>query len=392
MFARGSSYHDDCLSSWAQKAQTLVSALAHRAPGAEAERRIPEETLNDFRAAGFYRLLVPRAYGGEQALFSDLAAVVVELATGCASSAWVLSLYSLHSWLASLFPERAQQELFSDRGYSLIASPAGNGTAEPVEGGHRLSGRWTWASGVHHCEWLILNAVDEEKESSNRCFLIPTKEVEVIDCWRASGMCATGSDDVVTADIFVPGYRSLDSTSLVEGTTPGAALHNVDLYRIPVVTAHCLVAASTAVGIAMAAVGQYEDLLQEELLKDLGVQNILPESRMRLARAMVRVDSAWLLHRHALHCIESLDSHVNQLPARRARARMAATHVVAECRSVVREILDSCGARAHLVGSPLQRLARDIGVLSAHVLFNADATADLYGRVATGLSPQMPLL
>jgi hypothetical protein len=82
-------------------------------------------------------------WSGEQASFSDLADVVIELATGCASSAWVLSLYALHSWLACLFPERAQQELFLKSGYCLISSPAGTGIAQPVNGGFKLAGRWS---------------------------------------------------------------------------------------------------------------------------------------------------------------------------------------------------------------------------------------------------------
>jgi 3-hydroxy-9,10-secoandrosta-1,3,5(10)-triene-9,17-dione monooxygenase len=205
-------------------------------------------------------------------------------------------------------------------------------------------------------------------------------------------MCATGSEDVVIRDVFVPGYRSLESAAIIAGITPGAALHESAHYRVPLITAHCLVAACTALGAAISALRHYENVLRLEGWDYPGGEIDSVTSRMRFARDLVRLDTAWLLHRHALEAAEFAGRDLNQDLARRARARMAATHIVVECRTVVRDILDACGAGAHLLGSPLQRIGRDIVVLSSHTLFNMDSTAELYGCVAAGREPQVLLL
>jgi 3-hydroxy-9,10-secoandrosta-1,3,5(10)-triene-9,17-dione monooxygenase len=205
-------------------------------------------------------------------------------------------------------------------------------------------------------------------------------------------MCATGSEDVVIRDVVVPNYRSLDSAAILAGRTPGAALHESALYRVPLITAHCLVGACTALGAAMSALRHYEDVLRRQDWDYPGGEIDAVPPRMRLARNLIQLDTAWLLHRHALQAAELAGNDLNRDLAHRARARMAATHVVAESRTIVRDILDACGAGAHLLGSAIQRTARDIGVLSGHVLFNMDSTAELYGCVATGRDPKVPLL
>ena len=46
------------------RAATLAPVLRERAAEAERLRRIPDETEEDFRAAGFYRIYQPARFGG----------------------------------------------------------------------------------------------------------------------------------------------------------------------------------------------------------------------------------------------------------------------------------------------------------------------------------------
>src|SRR5437763_1358691 len=81
----------------------------------------------------------------------------------------------------------------------------------PVPGGHRLSGRWKYASCCEHCEWALLGAVVEangDVPPEGRIFLVPRTQYESIDSWRVSGLQATGSWDIVVEDVLVPAYRS----------------------------------------------------------------------------------------------------------------------------------------------------------------------------------------
>ena len=94
------------------RAEALVPALLSRVPQARAERQVPRETIADMQAAGFFRALQPKRWGGAEAhphIFFDVARIV---ASACPASAWVLGVVSVHSWQLALFPDQAQQEVW----------------------------------------------------------------------------------------------------------------------------------------------------------------------------------------------------------------------------------------------------------------------------------------
>ena len=92
----------------------FIAALAQRAAEAEELRRLPDETLDDYRASGLAGLLLPARYGGEQADFGQILDPIRRMAHGCASSAWTLGFYTLHNWMLALFGEQAQDEVFAN--------------------------------------------------------------------------------------------------------------------------------------------------------------------------------------------------------------------------------------------------------------------------------------
>jgi 3-hydroxy-9,10-secoandrosta-1,3,5(10)-triene-9,17-dione monooxygenase len=52
--------------------------------------------------------------------------------------------------MMALFGEQAQEEAFATRPFLAPAPLAPTGRGVPVDGGIRLSGRWSWATGVMH--------------------------------------------------------------------------------------------------------------------------------------------------------------------------------------------------------------------------------------------------
>ena len=81
----------------------FIAALAQRAAEAEELRRLPDETLDDYRASGLAGLLTPARYGGAQADFPAILDPIRRMAHGCAASAWTLGFYTLHNWMLALF-------------------------------------------------------------------------------------------------------------------------------------------------------------------------------------------------------------------------------------------------------------------------------------------------
>src|SRR5262249_54032032 len=147
-------------------AEELAPILAARAAEADALRRLPDQTIADFHAAGFFRMLQPARWGGleiDPGVFFD---VQTTIAAACPSSAWVLGVVGGHNWQLALFALEAQGEVWGGDPRTLISSSyAPTGRITRAEGGYRVSGRWSFSSGCDHCQWVFLGGfVPQEGE------------------------------------------------------------------------------------------------------------------------------------------------------------------------------------------------------------------------------------
>ncbi|HNF06871.1 MAG TPA: acyl-CoA dehydrogenase [Mycobacterium sp.] len=366
----------------------FVTRLAQRAAEAEDLRRLPDATIADFRAEGMGRLLLPARYGGEQAPFSAILEPVRRMAHGCASSAWTLGFYILHNWMLALFDERAQDEVFTDGPVLCPAPLAPTGRGLPVEGGVRLSGRWSWATGIMAADWVMVGALcGPDEEMYPALALLPADQVGVEDVWHTAGMRATGSNDVVVEDVMVPQHRLAKVADIYAGTAPGAALHGAATYRWPMVPALALVASMPALGAAEHVADVFAARLGERVLAYSGVaQKQQPAAQIRLGDARVRLRALDGLLRETVATLESMVADGARIPrAVRARARVAAAHIVHESRSVIADLLESSGASAQFLDSPLQRAKRDVDVISGHVVFDYDVSRELAGALEIGV-------
>ncbi|WP_418005550.1 acyl-CoA dehydrogenase family protein [Mycobacterium sp. PDNC021] len=366
----------------------FVTALGERAAEAEKLRRLPDDTVTDLIASGFTELLVPARYGGQQAAFPDILDPVRRLAHGCTSSAWTIGFLTLHNWMLALFGEQAQQDAFDTRPFLAPAPLAPTGRGLPVDGGIRLTGRWSWATGVMHGNWIIVAALCGPDDGIYPALaLLPIRDVTVDDVWHTDGMRATGSNDALATDVFVPEHRLVKVTDIYAGTAPGAGLHDSATYRWPMVPALALLAAMPALGSAERVTEIYAQRLAERVLPYEGVmQKDKPIAQAHLAGAQVRLRSLRGLLADTVgeieHIVDSGDSVEKPV---RAQARLAAAHIVAESKAVIGDLLGAGGASIHFLSSPMQRFKRDVDVLAGHVVFDYDTSRELAGALTLGM-------
>ena len=141
------------------RARAMIPRLRERAAATEEARQLLPETVQEFTDAGFFRIVQPKRFGGFELGLDVLEEVVIEVGRGCGSSAWALAILGGHSWLAGLFNEEGQCELFGDDGHVIIATNlSGNGRATRVEGGFELSGKFVYLSGCDVANWLCVGA------------------------------------------------------------------------------------------------------------------------------------------------------------------------------------------------------------------------------------------
>jgi alkylation response protein AidB-like acyl-CoA dehydrogenase len=215
-----------------ERAHKLVPSLRERAVRADVERKVPPESITDMRDAELLDVLLPRALGGSEVDFSVFSAITRLLATGCGSTAWVYAILAETAWIAALFPQKAQEEVWEDRRALFCASVVPYGRARKVEGGYRLTGRWQYLSGSDYATWVVLHANVEGESSIGT--LVRRTELNMIDDWQVLGLAGTGSKAGAAADLFVPAWRTLPWSTLLDGTAPGRAVHpDYLLARVP---------------------------------------------------------------------------------------------------------------------------------------------------------------
>ncbi len=372
-----------------ERARNLTPLLAQHAAEAEELRRPTDTVIHALEEAEIFKLMVPKRFGGLELDLDVFFEVGVALGEGDASMAWVANFFIEHNWILAHFPESFQREIFAARSYALApAMVAPGGKVESVPGGYRLNGRWQWASGISHGDWVIPTALEMTADGRPdvKWFALPVSDVRVEDTWFVSGMRATGSNDIVIEDVFVPEERTTCMLSMGSGHGHGATLHDHPLYRTPMMPILSLAAAMPALGQARTAVKMFRQRLGERVLMETGGRQAeRPGAQMRLARAEVDVVEAELLMRETVADV----CRVRNAATIADRARWAAQLAIAveRCKNIIQHVCEASGAHANFQANPLQRMLRDVNTLSCHLIFGVDNRLEGYGRTLLGLDP-----
>jgi len=223
-----------------EAAKLLAPRLRRRAAEAEQQRMVHPETIAEMREAGLFRLMQPPAYRGFGREFADYIVVAEELGAGCPSSAWIYGNAILKSWMVGMYPREAQDDVWAREPDTIVSSilrPTGR--SKPVSGGDRLSGKWSYVSGVDHTQWTIIGSMRELAGGALEpvVHLVPRHDYRIEDNWHVAGLVATGSKDIVLADVFVPVHRTLSMKQAQSGASPGAALYPENpVFRVPLMS------------------------------------------------------------------------------------------------------------------------------------------------------------
>lgn len=380
-----------------QRAARLVPHLRARAQEAEQLRRLPDQSVRDLREARLLDVFRPRRHGGPQASLRTLFEVVTLLAQGCGSTAWVVSQLNQALWLLCAFPGDTREEILADPQSALIWPLAGRGSARRVPGGYVVSGVWPFCSGSHHVTWIgaSLPLEDGHGGAAPAYYLIPASEMEILDDWHVSGLAGTCSNSTAAREVFVPEARVARAATLFSGESIPAELTGTP-YRCPIMQGVLVTAAAPALGLAKAAVEEFE-----AQTRGRGISFTLyahkaeaPVTHLLLAEAAMKVRAADLLLHAALDDLERRagDPAVATDTEFLVRLRMEATQAVHLCREAVDILFGASGGSSLALSNPMQRIARDVRAVCQHAAYNLHTNLEAYGRVMLGLSPNLPFV
>jgi alkylation response protein AidB-like acyl-CoA dehydrogenase len=294
---------------------------------------------------------------------------------------WVTTFYMEHNWLLTMFPDELQDDIFGSQPFVLApgsVNPTGRATPA-ADGSYTLSGRWQFGTGICHADWALLSGkVEGDETGLARHFLVPVDDIEVKDTWHVDGMAATGSRDIIATDVVVPAKQM----SLFPAPHLSAKPGDPYLLRIPIMPFLSLTAALPAVGAAMRALDLFENQLYERVMfGTTRTQSHRIPTQVRLANLKVEVDFAETLIRDIASRMQAhADGVIDLDVVAQQQLRLAIARVVRQCRDAIRDVLRSSGASVHYLDHELQRLHRDIHMISAHTVFDVDLVAEGVGK------------
>jgi alkylation response protein AidB-like acyl-CoA dehydrogenase len=377
----------------------ILPEIRARALQTERARQVPEENLRALRSAGLYRIVQPQMFGGYEYDFDVLVDLVVQIARGCASTAWVYGLYAAHQWLVASFPAEAQEDVLGkDPDAAVCGSYAPVGLAEAVPEGYRLSGRWSFASGCDGAGWALCATMlppDDERNKPGPAFLlVPARDYVIEDTWDVVGLTGTGSKTLVLKDVVVPGHRILTFRQTTSGKTPGSQIYRNPGFGVPMLCniPSCLAAAS--VGAAQGALEDYLDVTARRETRGavVGAANKMaefPTIQLRVADASASIDAAReILLRDLRLRVETTREGREVSVEDRILSRRGQAFAVSLAIRAVEALNASTGGHGLAACNPVQRAWRDANAVGRHISMNWDAVGTMYGQMALGLDPK----
>ncbi|MBV1798511.1 acyl-CoA dehydrogenase family protein [Siccirubricoccus sp. G192] len=374
------------------RARALAPLIAAAAPRIEAGRCLPPDVLDALHGAALFRTLLPRAYGGEEVTPASFVRMQEVIAAADASTAWCLGQASGCSMAAAYMAPEVAWEIWGSDPRAATAWGMGNGLAEVVEGGYRVTGTWRFASGGRHATWIgghcrvqepggTLRAGPDGKPIE-RTMMFRRDQVTMVEAWDVVGLRGTGSDTYSVQALFVPDRYTVQRDIDAERRLPGT------LYQFSTTHIYASGFAGVSLGIARGMLEEFKSMAVKKtpaattrMLRDSEViQNgtAQAEAKLRSARAFLLevLEESW----------EAAARRGQVTMEEKVLIRLASTSAIHRAKEVVEWAYHEAGATAIFESEPFERRMRDIHA-SGQQVQGRSAHLEVCGQHFLGLQP-----
>jgi 3-hydroxy-9,10-secoandrosta-1,3,5(10)-triene-9,17-dione monooxygenase len=361
------------------RAEAMIPVLRERAAKGEADRKIPDETIADFKKAGFFDILKPKRWGGFEMEPNVFFKVQIAVAEGCMSSAWVLGVLGVHPLQMGLFPLKAQEDVWSKDASTLVSSsyqPVGK--VEKADGGFYLSGQWSFSSGSQHCDWGFLGALifpeDGKGPPEYRTFLLPRSDYQIIDTWHTYGLKATGSHDIRVDRAFVPEHRTHKAMDGYLCRNPGQEVNTGDLFKLPWAAIFTRAVSTASIGAAQGALKDFLEIAKSRVSTNTGMATkadpfVLSAAANTAAELEGMKTSLFKVFDDMMEVVRQGK---DVAPDHRVFYKYQASRVARRCADLVDELLLLSGARGVFNENPMVRPWLDLKTGRNHIANNSN--------------------
>jgi alkylation response protein AidB-like acyl-CoA dehydrogenase len=363
----------------------------------ERGRRVPPNIAMAMKEAGVFGMAMPRVWGGPELDPLTQFRVIEALAMADGSVGWCAMIGCDGGYVTAFLDQNVARTMYPDRMVATGAAGTTTGQAIRMPGGYRVSGRFPFVSGCHHCEWVYVGCivvengaprVDDNGVPETRQCLLRLSQCEILDTWYTTGLRGTGSNDIVVRDEFVEEARtfSFQDANLIRRDGP--------LYAFPFMfmakgSAPALGIARHAIDVAIESaagkparrytVGERIEA-PKALREDVYMQEAIGRAETLLAAAR-----AYFFDVMGDLWATLLDG--RQLSDRQlALFTSAFPHIVGACLDAVQLVYKAAGGTAVYQKGPLDRCLRDVLTMNQHVVGTL-RTYEMTGRRLLGLEP-----
>lgn len=358
-----------------------------REQSAETERRTypTDEIHQACMDAGFYRLYIPRRYGGYEFGAPTFMRVVQELSRGDISTGWCIALAAAHALqVASWWPEEAQDEIFGDGDFRCAAVAAPIGPAARTDDGWELTGKVGYCSGIpistHYMGQALIAGEDGKPTERMLLFVAPRSEFTILDDWgRLMGLKGSASNTITFDRGRIPAHWAIEDALMVDFDlaahgAPGVELHGNPMYGGRAMACFTLTLTAVAIGGAFGALDEYEEMMHSRLtplppmmprIGDETFQRWFGSALAKLSTAEAAMYNAADQHMEA--CRRAVEDGIPYTYGEDMRIGCIGREGIIQAWEIFQsEIFRTAGSSAAVDGSRFERIYRDLSMLNSH--------------------------
>jgi alkylation response protein AidB-like acyl-CoA dehydrogenase len=343
--------------------------------------------------AQVFRACQPKRFGGFELPFGTPTDIAIEIARFCGSTGWVAGIIGSHSWWIGKCDPEAQEEIFAGGPDTLIGGGfnATRATADRKDGGYVISGEWVFASGIDHCPWAAVaaNVPRDGQVPDFTMFLLPRRDYQIRDVWRAPGLKGTGSNTIVADGLFVPAHRAARFADLSTTASIGQRINPSWIYRLAMTSVVHYSVAGPVIGMARGGLEGFLDhvrgrdtLIEKKKLQ--GMTNI----QLRAAEASAEIFSAQAIYDADLAMMRDAAQADRDLTKEEHwRIRRNCGYIGTLCKQATRRLAEALGGSGLSEDHRVHMAMADTHAASAHMAVSWDIGGIPYGKLLLGLDP-----
>jgi len=375
------------------RARDLAPLIAAEAGAIERSRRLTQPVLEELHAARLFRMLYPRAVGGDEIEPAAYIDAVGELARADGSVGWCVSIANSIGLFAPYLEREAARTVFGPSRATCAWGPPNECRGVAVPGGYRVTGRWDFASGCRHSSWMGAHGTVVEPDGSLRLnqlgrptvltWLFPAERAQLLDNWDPIGLRGTASESYMVEDLFVPEEFTGTREDPTLRREPGP------LYAFPQQTLYSVGIAAVALGIARGMLEAFIELALRKTPRGTGrlADNAVIQAEVARAEARLGAARSYLIDT-VTEVYRRAGSSAPIVVPDRARARLAGSNAITSAVAVANSIYKAASVDAIFPGSPFERRFRDMHTLSQQIQ-SRDAHYETVGQVLLGQPPEV---